>query len=271
VIGGPVAPSTTEQINGLQGGNAEKVCHGLFSDAGKSLCMEVLKKLSNDGARKPTFKEIAVEWATCVDAKVAAAVDEADRDAVRKMYGYLTTKLARVHHDKLNLRRIQMANIATKKDAIIEIYHSRKERVIDDTVDHAPELALQVAPERIDSTTAVPMYSASALDVTKGRRETPDPSRTCYLCLLFGFTDTDGHVKELPLADCLKCDENVLVGHAQAKPTDGHAKNLKGKGYMCLRNPTPTTEQTKAPKTRFNTDRQSSRRKQKSKTPTAKF
>jgi hypothetical protein len=174
-----------QALNALQGQDTEKVYTGIRTRVGYAMYLEILESLSHSNQRKVTMAAIATEWNHRVSERVSAATSAKERDEIEWELGYKGLKDVRDHHDRLDLRMVQVAQAGTMKVPLTELYSDLKalrpdvpERLKDNSVSNSEVVG-------VSGPRAAPAAASARHPVTAATQiedEGVDAANVCYLC-----------------------------------------------------------------------------------------
>ena len=102
-----------QALNGLHGEDETKVYSGIQTRKGYALYLQVVRDLSKGNKNKVSAKAVAVEWNMRVERMVANAASAAAKKHVEREFGFVGSKDAQAHADRLTLRVEQTQHAAS--------------------------------------------------------------------------------------------------------------------------------------------------------------
>jgi hypothetical protein len=247
--------NVAQQLNVVQGVDVNRIAVGLQTEDGYKLYLNILQDLSaNTSKSKISNLTLAKEWNRRTNLLLVDAGDDDDKVCVvKRTYGYINASSVRDHEGRLDTRQLQLANISTIKEALIDVHRRKKnlqQEVQSMTVQQnggAAATASMFASGSIHTSSVVDRVEPSALDRRSLTREGSVKSRllevpnhrvkdVCYFCLLgHTFDDTDGDPEALDVEQCYattSIDGNrvFLNGHS-ARATKIDKKTISCPNY----------------------------------------
>ena len=180
-----------QALNGLQGQNIGHVFSGIQTAAGYALYLAILKDQSNGNRRKPSDAQVATTWNRRVEAMLSGAGSEAEREAIRLKYGFVSTGQVYRHSERLAVRVDQTAKADSLNAGgrMMDLCQSIKEsRAPVGAMDpssalpssYTPGVGTAMQTERRPSALGVPRPAQPASPKTLSVEELKN---TCFLCV----------------------------------------------------------------------------------------
>ena len=182
-----------EALNGLHGEDEMKVYSGIQTRKGCDLYLRIVRDLSKGNKHKVTAKAIATEWNVRVEQLLAQTQGNAAKEQIRREFGFIGTKDAQRHGDRLKLRVEQTQHAGSICESLIEFCSSIKELSV--RVEEV-QIPTVVQPAGVRGPAAVVMQT-SALKIAPKRPAEDDEmdeaatKNNCYLCSLNGRALTE--------------------------------------------------------------------------------
>ena len=213
-----------QALNGLQGQNIGHVFSGIQTTAGYALYLAILKDQSNGNRRKPSDAQVATTWNRRVEAMLSGAGSEAEREAIRLKYGFVSAGQVYRHKERLAVRVDQTAKADSLNvgGRMMDLCQSIKEsRAPVGAMDpsgalpssYAPGVGTAMQTERRPSALVAVRPAQPASLSTLSLEELKN---TCFLCAL----NSDRWLEE--------CQIQVVNGGVVGKHyTNGHGRTKK--------------------------------------------
>ena len=243
-------------LNELHGEDQRKVYSGILTRNGMELYLQIVRDLSKGNRNKVSAKAIATEWNVRVEQMLTSAQTERAKEQIRRDFGFVGTKDAQRHADRLTLRVEQTQQASSIAEGIIEICSTIKELstpVREVQLDTALPSTVQrgvggPAAKVLEPSALRPERKRSAPTTTvtedEDRMDEAETKNHCYLCSLNGrplgeccieATDTKvlveiggcKHSRKKKRVVCAWFDERFPEGHVDRDAKLAHAARVK--------------------------------------------
>jgi hypothetical protein len=180
-----------QALNGLHGEDETKVYSGIQTRKGYALYLQIVRDLSKGNKNKVSAKSSAVEWNVRVERMMANATGAVAKKHIQQEFGFIGTKDAQTHADRLTLRVEQTQHAASVVDGLIELCSSIRELSVSvEEVERLTRLQLPSSMQHGVGGPAATVMTMSAVQVNKRPATAPaddgitleQAKNNCYLC-----------------------------------------------------------------------------------------
>jgi hypothetical protein len=200
------------------------------------LYLQIVRDLSKGNKHKVTAKAIAVEWNVRVEQLLAQTQGKAAKEHIQREFGFIGTKDAQRHGDRLKLRVEQTEHAGSICESLIEFCSSIKElsvRVEEVQIPTATQSLVQLAGVRGPGAIVMQTSALKLAPKRPAEENEMDEAATrnnCYLCSLNGRALTEccilvpgskpreylnGHSRKRAHVVCKWFDEKYKEGSAE--------------------------------------------------------